>query len=143
MLNSSRRFLKFTSGLFLITVLATPAKATISASGQNPTLTGNNSVRVAQGYYDSCPKAEAVHVYETASYWVSICKGMDGELFYRGVNKRNRSIAINLNDVLVSQDGVYRARNLAAKTFYDISPKALVVTQKGKVIFKEPVIRYR
>ena len=99
-----------------------------------------NSV-IAQGYYDSCPKAEPVRIYETRNYWVSICRAMDNTLFYRGVNKRDRNNAINLDDVLVVNKMTYRVRNLPAKTFYDISPKALVVTKNNRVILKEPVIK--
>jgi len=99
-----------------------------------------NSV-IAQGYYDSCPKAEPVRIYETRNYWVSICRAMDNTLFYRGVNKRDRNNAINLDDVLVANKMTYRIRNLPARTFYDISPKALIVTKNNRVILKEPVIR--
>ena len=96
---------------------------------------------IAQGYYDTCPKAEPVRIYETRNYWVSICKTLNNTLFYRGVNKRNHNNAINLNDILIVNKMTYRARNLPAKTFYDISPTALVVTKGNRVILREPVIK--
>lgn len=141
------RLLQASKGLTSLMILGLLGLPAIASASLNPqpdrAIHASKSFNIAQGYYDSCPKAEPVRVYETRSFWVSICRGMDGELFYRGVNKRNREAAINISDVLVANDSTYRARNLPAKVFYDISPKELVVTQNGKVVLREAVIKMK
>ena len=139
-MNSVKQLLWGAIAVSLVGGLGFPTNAATSI-GQQPNAERQSETKLAQGYYDSCPRAETVRVYETRNFWVSICKGSDDNLFYRGVNKRNRDSAINLNDVVVVSTSAYRVRN--ANTIYDISPKTLVVTQNGKVILREPVIKFR
>ncbi len=94
---------------------------------------------LAQGYYQTCPKAEPIRIYETQNFWVSICQGMDGSTFYHGVDKSNASRSINLFNVSASSPYDYTVVN--GNTAYQISPQALTVVQNGSVIQQEAVLR--
>ena len=98
-------------------------------------------VLLTQSYYDTCPRAEPVRIFETKNYWLSICKGSNNVLFYRGVRKADRNQGINVENVRVIDGYTYRIRN--GSTDYKISKQALVVVQNGKVILKEKIIRVK
>jgi len=99
------------------------------------------SVLLAQSYYDTCPRAERVRLFETKNYWLSICKGSNNALFYRGLRKAGRNQGINVENVQVIDGYTYHIRN--GPTEYKISKQALVVVQNGKVILQEKVIRVK
>lgn len=117
--------------------LAATATQTINTTGQ----VQKNSVLLAQSYYDTCPRAEPVRLFETKNYWVSICKGNNNALFYRGVKKADRNQGINVENVQVIDGYTYHIRS--GSTEYKISKQALVVLRNGKVILKEKVIRVK
>jgi hypothetical protein len=117
--------------------LVATATQTINTTRQGQ----KTSVLLAQSYYDTCPRAEPVRLFETKNYWLSICKGSNNVLFYRGVRKADRNQGINVENVRVIDGYTYRIRN--GSTEYKISKQALVVVQNGKVILKEKVIRVK
>ncbi len=85
-----------------------------------------------------CPRAEVVEAYETKTYLAYICQTMDGQFFYRGVNKKNGD-QINVMDVLSTDGGTYYATN-GAYTYW-VDQNELRVTKNGKTIFFEPVLK--
>ena len=93
---------------------------------------------IAAEILKGCPRAEVLEAYETKTYLVYICQTMDGQFFYRGVNKKNGD-QINVMDVLSTDGGTYYATN-GAYTYW-IDHQQLVVTKDGKTIFSEPVLR--
>ncbi|HEY9632089.1 MAG TPA: hypothetical protein V6D14_01700 [Coleofasciculaceae cyanobacterium] len=102
---------------------------------QSPVLT-STPIKLAQR--EGCPKAQPVESYETKNFWVYICKGQDGSLFYQGVNKSNEEL-INVSDVTYEGDDNYTAKN--GNTTYQVSPNALLVYQDDKLILEQPMIR--
>ncbi len=117
--------------------LAATATQTINTTRQGQ----KTSVLLAQSYYDICPRAEVMRLFETKNYWVSICKGGNNALFYRGVRIVDRNQGINVENVQVIDKYTYRIRN--GSTEYKISKQALVVMHNGKVILQEKVIRVK
>lgn len=96
------------------------------------------SVLMAESLEDGCPKALPVVSYETQRYFVHICKGQDGSLFYRGVNKHNGE-AINVPDVEIEPGEGFSARN--GNVLYRVDNQALVVYQGDKLILQDAVLR--
>lgn len=129
-----------TTAMALVTLLAfiTHNRATATQVTTTTRLDRRIPVLLVQGYYDTCPRAEPVRLFETKNYWVSICKGDDDRLFYRGVRKANRNQSINVANVKVLDDYTYVAQN--SKTEYRINKRTLVVVQDDQVILKEKVI---
>lgn len=103
-------------------------------SHKNPEPSTLVAVEIIRG----CPRAEVVEAYETKTYLAYICQTMDGQFFYRGVNKKNGD-QINVMDALSTDNGTYYATN-GAYTYW-INRKELRVTKDGKTIFSEPVLR--
>lgn len=99
----------------------------------------STSQQLAQGYYQTCPKAEPIRIYETQNFWVSICQGMDGSIFYHGVDKSDTSRGINLFNISASSPYDYTIVN--GNVTYQIGPQALTVFQNGSVIQQEAVLR--
>lgn len=93
-------------------------------------------LKIAQ--VQGCPRAEMVESFATANFSVYICKTQQGDLFYRGVNKKSGS-QINVMQVSTGDDGTYYATN--RNTIYSINPERLQVKENGKVILTEAVIK--
>ena len=100
------------------------------------TLPHSQPLQIAQ--VEGCPRAEMVESFATANFSVYICKTQEGNIFYRGLSKRNGS-QINVMQVTTSDDGTYEATN--GNIIYSINPQRLQVRQNGKVILTEAVIK--
>lgn len=95
----------------------------------------NSPMQLAQ--VQGCPRAEIVESYETANFYAYICRTQQGELFYRGLSKRDGS-QINVMNVTSGDDGTYYATN--DEVTYSVNPNRLQVTQNGSVILNEAVL---
>lgn len=91
---------------------------------------------LAKEIIKGCPRAEVVESYETHTYLVYICQTAAGDLFYRGVNKKNGD-QINIMEVLSTDGGTYYATN--GRYTYWIDRKQLKITKNDRVIFSETV----
>ncbi|HEY9811486.1 MAG TPA: hypothetical protein V6D13_19330 [Halomicronema sp.] len=85
-----------------------------------------------------CPKAMPVSSFETANFYVFICEGQDGKLFYQGIDRDNPSNMINVSRVEY-KNGSYSALN--GDVIYQINTDELVIYEGRNVILREPVIR--
>lgn len=138
----ARNFVATAIGLLaFLTLHSCNVAATASQTINTTRLDQKTSGLLTQSYYDTCPRAEPVRLFETKNYWLSICKGSNNALFYRGVRKADRNQGINVENVQVIDGYTYRIRN--GSTEYKISKQALVVVQNGKVILQEKVIRVK
>ena len=123
---------------FLTPSVATNALTQSMNQMQSPTGSSllNSPMQLAQ--VQGCPRAEMVESYETANFYAYICRTQQGDLFYHGVGKQDGS-QINVMNVTTGDDGTYYATN--DKVTYSVNPNRLQVTQNGRVILNEAVLK--
>ena len=116
-----------------------------NASSSQPLTQSPSTLQIASKP-SSCPKkgggGPAIALYTTENFYIYICQGGTGrrdwrELDYYGVNRNRPNESLRLR-ALIGQVGYYAANG---STRYDINSSFLTVTQNGKTLLKERVLR--
>jgi hypothetical protein len=108
----------------------TPSPGPTSAARSGPACPENVANRLPSGERDA---ARLVETHKTSGFYITLCTGTSGKLFYYGISRSDSSMWIALPATRSGSD--YIATNNGYR--YDVEPRKLVVTKGGKVVVNQ------